>query len=256
MRSEDLVAMIRHRIAPDTWNNRRNSIEMTDRGTLVVRQKPEIHREIERFLSTLLTARTQMITTEVFVLGFRREAREEWQAQVAGLGPGGYFLPKDAFERLLEAASKGGAVRLLEAVEVTSFPQQRVHVYRGHQESYLANYQSMVATGASLHDPVVGTLLTGFLLDARARFLHGYDQVEVEFRGTYIEGRLDNLEGVTSETGPVQLPQRRVLCWQSNAVCVPGKVTVLAIETVGQGDQAQEVAVLVRARPNILRSGV
>lgn len=252
-RSEDIVAMIRHRIAPDTWNNRRNSIEKTDRGTLVVRQRPEVHREIERFLSTILMARAQMITTEVFVLGFRPEARAEWEAQISGLGPGGYFLSKDDFERLLETASKGEGVRLLEAAEVTGFPQQRIHVYRGRQEAYLANYRPTVATGASLHDPAVGTLLTGFLLDVRAHFFHGHEQVAVEFRGTWIEAQLGDVDNVTSETGPLQLPRRRVLRWEANAICIPGKVTVLAIETVGQGDQAQDVAVLVRARPNILR---
>ena len=50
-------------IAPDTWGNKRNFIADAQRGTLVVRQKPDVLREIDRFLTTILMAMCSTVPT-------------------------------------------------------------------------------------------------------------------------------------------------------------------------------------------------
>lgn len=252
MKSDEVAEMIKTRVARDSWENSRNSIAVQS-GALIIRQKPEVLKEIERFLSTLLTARSQMITTEVVVVGFKKGARADWEKDVPALGLGGYFAEQAGFDKLLEEAYKGQKVRLVEMSEITSFPQERVHALRSLQEAQLADYEPQVSTYASMYDPIIGIFATGFVLDVRAHFVHGNDQIGIDFRGSMCVGQLKDLEIGAPGIGPLQAAQARVLKWSSKVSCVKGKWSLVAIETIGKGDDAEDWAVFVRARQNVLK---
>lgn len=252
MTAEEVASMIKTRIAPETWGNKRNSVE-TQGGTLVVRQKPEVLREIERFLTTLLTARAQMITTEAVVVGFKKGARAEWERDVPALQPGGYFATREQVDKLLEEAYKAARVRLVDTGEITGFPQERVYALRMLQESYLQDYEPQVSTFAGMYDPIVGVFGTGFVMDVRPHFIHGDEQIAVDFRAQMSVGQLKETELGPQGTGPLQTAQARVLKWNSNVTCVKGKWSLVALETVGKGDDAEDWAVFVRARQNVLK---
>ncbi len=253
MSAEDVTSMIRTRVAPDSWENSRNSIGTAAGSTLVVRQKPEVLKEIEKFLGTLLTARAQMITTETIVVGFKKGARFEWEKQIPALAPGGYFVEQALFDKLLEEAYKGQNVRLVEMSEITAFPQQRVHTMRSLQEAQLAKYEPQVSTMASMYDPIIGVFTTGFVLDVRSHFVHGQEQIAVDFRSQMCAGQLKDLDLGVANVGPLQAAQARVLKWASNVRCVKGKWSLVALETIGKGADAEDWAIFVRARQNILK---
>jgi hypothetical protein len=253
MRSEDVAALIRGRIAPETWSNRRNSIDETQRETLIIRQKPEVLREIDRVLGALLSSRAQMITTETVIVGFRKGARADWEAQVPALAPGGTFVESEKFDKLLEEAHKGQRVRLVQTGEITCFPQQRVHVFSGQQEAHLSDYEPQVSSFSGMLDPIIGIFNTGFVLDVRPFYLHGNEQISVEFRGQTASGQVKDTEGSVSGAGPLQNAQARILRWDSNVICPKGKWSLVALETVGRGDDAEDVAVFLRARQNVLK---
>ncbi len=253
MESEDVAAMIKTRIAPETWGNKRNSINTAQRGTLVIRQKPEVLREIDRFLGTLLLARAQMITTEAVVIGFKKGARAEWEREIPALGPGGYFVEQEKFDRLLEEAYKGQKVRLAEIAEVTCFPQERVHAARSQEEAHVIDYEPQLASHASMFDPIVDSLPTGFVLDVRPHFIHGNEQIAVDFRGALTVGQLKEIEAPVTGAGGLQVGTARVLRWNSSVTCVKGKYSLVAIQSVGRGEETEDLAVFVRARQNVLK---
>jgi len=253
MQSSDVASMIRTRISPDSWGNKRNSIGDTERGTLVIRQKPDVLREIDRFLTTILMARAQMITTEAVVIGFKKGARTEWEKDIPALLPGGYYVEAEKFDRLLEEAYKGQKVRLVDVGEVTSFPQERVHAFRSQEENYIACYEPQVTSFAALQDPVINSFTGGFVFDVRPHFVHGNEQIAVDFRSALVLGQLKDVEALGASTSPLQLVSGRVLKWNANVLCVRGKYSLVAMETVGRGDDAEDLAVFVRARQNVLK---
>jgi hypothetical protein len=253
MQSVDVATMIRTRISPDSWGNKRNSIDDTQRGTLIIRQKPDVLREIDRFLTSILMARAQMITTEAVVIGFKKGARDEWEKEIPALGAGGYYVEAEKFDKLFEEAGKGQNVRLVDAGEVTGFPQERVHAARAREEAYVANFEPQVSACAALHDPVVDTFTGGFVLDVRPHFVHGNEQIAVDFRSSLVVGQTREVDALGGITGPMQLLSGRVLRWNSNVLCVKGKYSLVAVETVGRGPDEEDVAVFLRARQNVLK---
>jgi hypothetical protein len=252
MKADEVADMIKTRVARDTWENTRNAIAIQS-GTLIVRQKPEVLKEIERFLATLLTARAQMITTEAVLVGFKKGARADWEKDIPAFAPGGYFVEQEKFDKLLEEAYKGQKVRLVEMSEITSFPQQRVHAMRSLQEAQLADYEPQVSSYAGAYDPIIDIFATGFALDVRPHFVHGNDQITIDFRSQMCVGQLKDLEIGAPGVGPLQAAQARVLKWYSNVACVKGKWSLVALEMLGKGDDQEDWALFVRARQNLLK---
>lgn len=253
MSSEEVASMIRTRVARDTWENARNSINAAQQGTLIVRQKPEVLKEIDGFLASLLTARSQMITTEAVLVGFKKGARADWEKDVPALAPGGYYAEQASIDKLFEEAFKGQKVRLVEMSEITSFPQERVHALRSLQEAHLADYEPQVSTFAGMYDPIVSVFSTGFVLDVRPHYVHGNDRIAIDFRAQMCIGQLKDLELGAPGIGPLQAATARVLKWNSNVSCVKGKWSLVALEGVGKGDDAEDWALFVRARQNVLK---
>jgi hypothetical protein len=253
MGAESVADLIRTRIAPDSWGNKRNSIEHSADGLMEICQKPEVLREIETFLASFMTARAQMITTESIVIGFRKGARAEWEKEVPALAPGGYFADAAGFAKLLEEAYKGDKVRLIDASEVTGFPQQRVHALRSRQEAYLQDYEPQVSSGASAMDPIIGNFSTGYLMDVRPHYVQGTDQVAVDFRAALTTGELKEVDALGGAAGAIQTGHVKALQWNQNVICRKGNWSLVAIQTQGRGNDAEEVVVFVRARPNLLR---
>jgi len=210
-------------------------------------------RDIERFLTTILTARAQMITTEAVVIGFKKGARADWEKDVPALAPGGYYVESEKFDKLLEEAYKGQKVRLIDSAEITGFPQERVHTLRSQQESYVMDYEPQVSSFAALMDPIVGNFSSGFVMDVRPHFVHGGEQIAVDFRSGLLVGQLKEVDLFGGNTGALQAAQAKVLKWNSNVLCVKGKYSLAALETVGRGDDAEDYAVFVRARQNVLK---
>lgn len=250
---EHIVEMLRTRIAPETWGNQRNRLDVTEGRTLLVRQRPEVLREIDRFLGELISARAQMITVETTVIGFRKGARAEWEGKIPALRPGGYFVPRERFDELLKEAFKGVNVRLVEMGEVTAFPQERVFAARLEEERILADLEPQISTVASHVDPVQETLSGGFVFDVRPHFIRGRGLIGVELRLQHAEHKVAESTGAMPGAGPLQVPSGTEFGRQSNVACREGHVTLVGIETRGSGDEAEEVALFLRARPNVLK---
>ncbi len=249
---ESIAELLRTRIAPDTWGNRRNSITIGPNGALLVRQKPEVLREIDRFLDSLYHLRAQMVTCEAILVGFRKNARAGWEKQVPALAPGGYFVDREPFDRLFQEACGNGNVRLIEMAEITGFPQQRVHMARLVQEAVVADYEPQVATCVSTFDPIIDTVASGFVLDVRPHFVQGTERIAVSLQAALTRHDLREIDAVAPSAGPLQAARGPESRWESDVLCVRGKVTLVGIFSRGRGEEAEEVALFLRARANLL----
>lgn len=251
--SESVINQIRNRIATESWGNRRNRIEEAAPGTLLVRQRPDVLKEIDKYLGDIITARAQVITTQVAIVGFRKGSLAAWEAKVPALGLGGYFMPKDQADEILKETQKGGDVRLVEWGEITSYPQQRVHIARTEQELIVQDLEPQLGVASSLADPVITVLTGGFILDARPHFIRGTEQVGVELRVQRTEMKAGDGVMVPPGIGPMQLPSQTSFGRTSTVACKEGHWTLVAVESRGSGDDAEDFALILRARANILK---
>lgn len=248
--AETVIKLIKSRVAPDSWGNKRNRISHIG-DYLAIRQTPEVLKEIDRYLGELLTARAQMITAEAVLLGFKKNARAELAKQVPGLGAGGYFIEPAQMDKLLEAA-RGTDVRVVERSEITSFPQARAHVARLLVERYLAGYDVVAVGFSAAHDPNVRSLLTGFVFDQRSFLDAEGERVTVELRSSLAWRGSGALEAQkpTSKLGPVQLARTATTAWLADVVCRKDAFVLVSANSFGTGDEFEEMLLFVRARPN------
>jgi hypothetical protein len=253
MQAESVVELVRTRVAPETWGNKRNHLTVGPEGTLLVRQKPEVLKEIDRLLGQLLHVRAQMISTEAVLLAFRGTARADWEKDIPALLPGGYFVERPAFDKLLEEAYKNQAVRLVEISEIACFPQQRVHAARMQMENLLVDYEPQVATCAFAFDPIVSTASAGFVLDVRPHFIDDSDRIAVSLRASLASHAVRDVEAAGPGSGTLQLPNGAALSWESDVVCAKDRWTLVGLRSRGKGAEAEDLALFIRARPNVLR---
>jgi hypothetical protein len=75
----------------------------------------------------------------------------------------------------------------------------------------------------------------------------------VDFLSVLVLGQFKEIDEFGGAAGALQAVQTKVLKWNSNVLCVKGKYSLAALETVGRGDDAEDMAVFVRARQNILK---
>lgn len=250
---EGVIDLIRSRVAPETWGNKRNSLTAGPEGTLLIRQKPEVLKEIDRLLGQMLFARAQMISTEAVLISFRKTGRADWEREIPALLPGGYFVERAAFEKLMEEAYKGQNVRLVEIAEIASFPQQRVHAARLQVENLLVDYEPQVATCALAFDPIVGTATAGFVLDVRPHFIDDSDRIAVSLRASLARHEIRELESSGASAGPLQLGRGTALTWEADVICAKDRWTLVGLQSRGRGEDAEDLALFLRARPNLLR---
>jgi len=252
MSEESVVTLVKTRVAPETWGNKRNSLTLGPSGTLMARQKPEVLREIEQFLSTLLFSRAQMITTEAVLLSFRRNAKADWEREIPALGTGGYFVDQEKFGRLFEEACKNANVRLVETAEITGFPQERVYVAKLRQDAIVQDYEPQVSTAAVAFDPIIGIAGGGFVLDARPHFVHGQEQVAVSLRAQQAAHELREVEPSSPTAGVVQAARGPEARWEADVLCAKGKWSIVGVQTRGRGEEAEDLVLFLRARGNLL----
>jgi hypothetical protein len=252
MSEESVVALIKTRVAPETWGNKRNRVDSGPGGILLVRQKPEVLRQLDLFLSTLLFARAQMISVEAVLISFRRGAKAEWERTIPSLGPGGHAVDTASFDRLFAEACRNGNVRLLEAGELSCFPQEQVYVAKLRQEAAVQDFEPQVSSAAAIFDPIVGIHGGGFVLEARPAFVHGQEQIAVALRVQQAIHETRDLDLGAPSPGPLQPARGPEGRWSADVLCRKGTWAIVAVQTRGKGADAEDLVLLLRARGNRL----
>jgi hypothetical protein len=253
MSLEHISDLVKSHLPAGSWEKGQDSIASHAGHLLVVRQRAEALKEIERYLRELTLEHSAVITTQVVAIAFRNGALAEWEKAIPAFLPGGYFADEDQVAKLVEAALKGGRLRMATLAEITGYPQQRVNVAGGLEESYIQDFEPQVSTNTAQFDPVMGVLLTGSVFDVRPTFVDGPDRIQVDLRASLTSRDMKEIETASSGVGPIQVPRVTGARWQSDLVSAKGRWTLVGIETRGEGDAREDLALFVRARANLLK---
>lgn len=250
MEASQVSQLIQSRIAPGTWKE--HAIKESGERLLVT-HSPKVLKEVEDLLAALIRARARTIVTEAVVVGFKKGVRSTWEKELPALAPGGYYADVGKVDKLLEEARKGQGVHVVATAELTGLPQQRVHAFSGREESYIQDYEPQVSAYASAMDPIMGVHETGFVLDVRPSFVRGSDRISVDFRATYCTGQTGEIDVLGGGNGVLQTVRAQVLKWTQNVICEKGRYSVAASGRLGEGAEAEDVALFVRCRVNVLK---
>jgi hypothetical protein len=253
MGMETLLDLVKAHVAPESWENRQNSISQEAGHLLVVRQTPAVQKDIERYLHGISLGRSASITTQAVAIAFRKGALAEWEQSIPALLPGGYFAEEAEVSKLLEEAAKGDRLRIAGLAEITGCPQQRVHVAGTLEESYIQEFEPQVSTNSAQFDPIMGVLVTGSVLDVRPAFMDGPDRIQVDLRASLTSREMKEIETASSGVGPLQVPRITGARWQTDLVSTKGRWTLVGLESRGEGDAREDLALFVRARANLLK---
>jgi hypothetical protein len=226
---------------------RESAVESAGWRTLVVRGEAPLQASVARRLKEVYQREVRTLTTEAAILGFKPGARAEWAKQVAALRPGGSRATDDELSRLLEAAAKGGEVRLAAFLGIAGRPGQRVHALSGRQQAYVADYSPQVGAASGVYDPIIGILMTGIGLDARPTPRASDGTFDLKIRVWTLSGTLED-KPLSTDATPVQCPRVTGFIWEPEVVCAPGHWTLAALESRGSGPALEEIALFVRVR--------
>ena len=90
-------------------------------------------------------------------------------------------------------------------------------------------------------------------MDVRPHFVQGTERIAVDLELDRRDLAVREIEGFTPRAGPLQAPMASGFGRQTNVMCKAGHWTLAGLETRGTGDDAEDVALFVRARANILK---
>ncbi len=217
-------------------------------AAISVRADPARHAAVEKRLAELFRREVRVMTTEAAAIAFKGDARTEWARTIPALAPGGDRATDAEVAKLLEEARKGQPVRLAGFLSISGRPGQKVHVLSGRQQAYVQDFEPQVSTASACYDPIIGILMSGAGLEATP-FPRAEDgTATLQLRAWLVSAELTEEKRVSTGGGPLQRPRTSGSVWTADVVCAPGHWTLAALESRGEGAQAEEVALFVRVR--------
>jgi hypothetical protein len=240
-----LVRLIRANIAPDSWLNSLHSIVPRD-GKLFVVQTPMAIKAVRRFLDILRASHPGPLSVRAWALSVEKTFLEAFLSRSLARAEGS-LLSNEDLDRLLSRADPG-AVTILSTVSVTCFSGQRVHVGPLNRRRYIRDLDVEVSSGIGIIDPIMGTLLTGFLLDVRPSIVGPHGSVLLDLRlglaeyanaGAFVDagiGRIDTprrtlLTGATT----VLVPRDKAVFFSASHPETPGRAVLFVVKPTVKG---------------------
>jgi hypothetical protein len=205
---------------------------------LVLPSAPGAKAEVEKFLSAV---RPASLTCEGLVVAFRKGSRAAWE-QALDPAKG---ADADVIAKLRREAAKGGLVRVLETGEVTVLSGQQAYVARLHERAFVQDYEPQVSSLAAIFDPIIGILRTGFVFEVRP---HQGQPLLLDVKAGISEGEVKETADPATGLSLVQLSRIAALKWNAEIACAADRWSLVGVESRGQGDALEEVALFVRAR--------
>ena len=240
---ERLVSLIQKLIAPDSWSNTRNALEI-DGSHMVVRQTPEVLDRVGAFLADLESRTSRLLRVDVALvpIGALDAAAADWRDAAAP------WLAGAMFDRAIVAAGDG-AVRL-GGLAHAGVPCHlaAADVERHVVESHLCSTGVVPVLNAGVED-----VRSGLFGDVRLFRAGALLRIDLDVR------RADDAsvrERRSTPTGDIELLDRHTTGLRTSLLAPPGGTTVAGYldVDVSRGDSGAgskrapvRVAVLVRA---------
>jgi hypothetical protein len=167
----ELIQVIQTSIAPNTWNISGGEATIVALGTsLVVRQTPDAHKEIEGLLEALsqMSDRQTMVTVRAFLITL----------------PPGTTLNMDSKAAMsIDELQKSAEV----SDEITCFSGQRVHLAKGQRRNVVTSVTPVVSALAVGYQPHLACVHIGTLLEFTTTVDPGGKSATLDVRCTVTE---------------------------------------------------------------------
>lgn len=246
--AESLTEIIRRNIAPDSWDDEKNRIELIGRF-LAIQHTPDVLNQIQDYLTKMESQTWRMITVEARFL-----AIDDTLLRELGGGMGGKeaaLLTADRTKSLLAAARAGEHAQLLAYGEVTGHNRQKVTVSRLRSTAYVMDYDVQIAQQSSIADPVIGHVLEGVVLNATPILAGDNRHIIVELAPTLaqLESPIPTLPTNAEKIGSLQLPTVDLQRVRTTLLVPDGGTALMGFSTRPEGDASgrRHIVLLVKA---------
>jgi hypothetical protein len=228
--------LVRESVEPESWKSGRTIERLRDGEMLVIRQTPDVHRQLEKLLNQLREARgLQILIDTKFV------TLDRWAMQRAGIPadrgagatatrPTPRFLDEKAVAALLHSAESSEHVRVVTSPRMMLFNGQRAYVLVATELAYVSGY-ARASTDRNRYEPTIDVASTGLLDDVQATVSPDRRSVTLTLRPEMT--RLDRMVDVPWEGSPANKPplmmQRPVVSTRTlqTTLSVPDNQTVV-----------------------------
>lgn len=245
---ESLVEILQRNIAPDSWQDEKNSIEVVG-NFLAIQHTPEVLNQIQEYLTKMESQTWRMITVEARFLAIDDATLKE-----LGGGLGGKeatLLTPERTERLLAATRSGEHARLIAYGEVTGYNRQQVTVSRLRSTAYVMDYDVQIAQQSSVADPIIGHAMEGVVLNTRPVLAGDNKHIIVELAPTLaqLEHPIPSLQTKADRIGALQLPTVDLQRVRTTLLVPDGGTALMGLSTrpVGEATGRRHVVLLVKA---------
>lgn len=165
---EGLVGTLGRLVAPGTWGPPHGTALYADGDAIVVRHSPAARKAVRSVLTALAGAENRVLTV-------RARALELSPGQFAAIGwtqsaEGGLadVYDRAELEHVVERWKKDGETQILSAPRLTILAGRPGTITISNQVAYVRGYERTTGDGATVWDPVVGTVSEGLALDVCA----------------------------------------------------------------------------------------
>lgn len=155
---DDVAELIKANLDPDSWEHPRNALEVRA-GAVLVTHSPAMHQQVRDYIGQLLQSRAAEVRCETLVVAADATLL---QLIAARTGPA---IPAQAMQAWLAGASDAAAVAGYASFSVQNRQRSCAQAVRCLRT--LADWDTEVASGAKIGDPIVRVVVEGFVGDIR-----------------------------------------------------------------------------------------
>jgi hypothetical protein len=87
----------------------------------------------------------------------------------------------------------------------------------------------------------------------RPHFVQGTERIAVSLRASLARHDFREIDAAAPSATPLQGARGPEARWEADVLCVQGKVTLVGISRRGRGEEAEDLALFLRARANLLQ---
>ena len=233
-RADFLVRMIRDAVGADSWEESGTFMRLNESGTrLVVRHHGDVVKKVQRFITSIASARRQTFQVEVLVL-------KATAGSLASLAANRFVIDGKRFAAIRGGKNQG--IEVISSATAQAIDGQRVRI-RDQDIIHIVGAQSpQIAQSATRTEPNIVKIPVGFEFFIRPSSLPN-GKVNSRIQGSLSDGlTIEDYASQAAGVSTVQLPRMQTRKFTSS-----GKVAIgegMVVGSVGSADGAPRFVVV------------
>jgi len=195
---EEVIQMIQQSVEPHSWDHEGPTIDISD-TRLLVRQTPEVHRRIDKFLQDLRTRFLQTIRVEFIGLACSEEKLRSW------LRPDRREPTAEEVHSMLVRGMDADGITRFASLSLAGVADQKVRGAQQQAASYVTGYRNEAGRDAAVILPEVTRIEEGLEIVMTPKMLGERKSALLDL--TVKLTRILSLQTVKTTAGELHLPK-------------------------------------------------